>query len=214
MDPAAFLERRTQLRIEEQTERILSGARRLSDLPTTRPTTKERLLEECVKVHTALQELVSIYIHYAETKQTPTPNDELNESIDRMADKTQDLRRQMRVAVADHISDTFRHSVPLMLLVDAAKDGNQRGVEECAIVFSEGAAKLEEVANLACSVSNNAEGVKLFRVITKKIHNLCPQVINAARALAARPRSRTAGANIDTFKATWESQVHLLVEAV
>ena len=52
----------------------------------------------------------------------------------------------MRVAVADHISDTFLDTlVPLMLLVDAAKDGNQRGVEECAIVFSEGAAKLEEV---------------------------------------------------------------------
>ena len=39
-------------------------------------------------------------------------------------------------------------------------------------------------------------------------------MINAARTLAARPRSRTARANIDTFKATWESQVHLLVEAV
>lgn len=52
----------------------------------------------------------------------------------------------MRVAVADHISDTFLDTlVPLMLLVEAAQEGNQKEVEECAIVFTEGAAKLEEV---------------------------------------------------------------------
>lgn len=64
MDPAAFLEKRTQTRVEEQVERILSGAKRLSELPTTRATTKERLLQECAKVHTALQELVAVYVHY------------------------------------------------------------------------------------------------------------------------------------------------------
>ena len=53
---------------------------------------------------------------------------------------------KMRVAVADHISDTFLDTlVPLMLLVEAAQEGNQKEVEECAIVFTEGAAKLEEV---------------------------------------------------------------------
>ena len=35
-----------------------------------------------------------------------------------------------------------------------------------------------QVANLACSVSSNVEGVKLVRVITKKVHDLCPQVSN------------------------------------
>lgn len=109
--------------------------------------------------------------------------------------------------MADHISDTFLDTlVPLMLLVEAAQDGNQKEVEECAIVFTEGAARLEEVrlyfrefcaqscqknsfnlrdhgycsllqvANLACSVSSNAEGVKFVRVVTKNIHALCPQV--------------------------------------
>ena len=52
----------------------------------------------------------------------------------------------MRMAVADHISDTFLDTlVPLMLLVEAAQEGNQKEVEECAIVFTESAAKLEEV---------------------------------------------------------------------
>ena len=39
-------------------------------------------------------------------------------------------------------------------------------------------------------------------------------MINAARTLAARPRSRAARENMDVFKTTWESQVHLLVDAV
>ena len=64
MDPAAFLEKRTQIRIEEQMERILAGARRLSELPTTRATTKEKLLLECANVRTALQELVAVYVNY------------------------------------------------------------------------------------------------------------------------------------------------------
>ncbi|XP_028414979.1 catenin alpha-2-like [Dendronephthya gigantea] len=215
MDPAAFLEKRTQIRIEEQLERILAGARRLSDLPTTRVSTREKLLLECANVRNALHELVAVYVNYAQTKRRQKPGDELDQSIQNMTERTQDLRKQMRVAVADHISDTFLDTlVPLMLLVEAAQDGNQKEVEECAIVFTEGAAKLEEVANLACSVSSNAEGVKLVRVVTKNIHALCPQVINAARTLAARPRSRAARENMDVFKTSWENQVHLLVDAV
>ena len=64
MDPAAFLEKRTQIKIEEQMERILAGARRLTELPTTRASTKEKLLLECANVRTALQELVAVYVNY------------------------------------------------------------------------------------------------------------------------------------------------------
>ena len=39
-------------------------------------------------------------------------------------------------------------------------------------------------------------------------------MINAARTLAARPRSRAARENMDVFKTSWETQVHLLVDAV
>lgn len=43
---------------------------------------------------------------------------------------------------------------------------------------------------------------------------LYPQVINAARVLAARPRSKAAQENMDVFKDAWEKQVRLLTEAV
>ena len=39
-------------------------------------------------------------------------------------------------------------------------------------------------------------------------------MINAARTLAARPRSQVALENMDVFKDQWETQVKLLTEAV
>ena len=61
-----------------------------------------------------------------------------------------------------------------------------------------------QVANLACSMSNNEEGVKLVRMAADQIDSLCSQVINAARVLAARPRSKVALENMDVFKDAWE----------
>ena len=47
-----------------------------------------------------------------------------------------------------------------------------------------------QVANLACSMSNNEDGVKMVRMAAAQIESLCPQVINAARVLTARPKSK------------------------
>ena len=115
----------------------------------------------------------------------------------------------------DHVSDSFLETnVPLLVLIESAKAGNEREVEEYAQVFREHADKLVEVANLACSMSNNEEGVKMARMAAAQIESLCPQVINAARVLAARPRSKVALENMDVFKDAWEKQVRLLTEAV
>ncbi|KAK2092750.1 Catenin alpha-2 [Saguinus oedipus] len=47
-----------------------------------------------------------------------------------------------------------------------------------------------------------------------QIDSLCPQVINAALTLAARPQSKVAQDNMDVFKDQWEKQVRVLTEAV
>ena len=49
-------------------------------------------------------------------------------------------------------------------------------------------------------MSNNEEGVKMVRMAAAQIESLCPQVINAARVLAARPKSKVALENMDVFK--------------
>ncbi|KAI9539187.1 Catenin alpha-1 [Dissostichus eleginoides] len=189
-------------------------------------------------------------------------SDALNTAIDRMTKKTRDLRRQLRKAVMDHVSDSFLETnVPLLVLIEAAKNGNEKEVKEYAQVFREHANKLIEmtmsvagagggsinvhwgnqwsirekrgphrgadpeglcecngnvaaVANLACSISNNEEGVKLVRMAASQLEALCPQVINAALALAAKPNSKVAMDNMDLFKEQWEKQVRVLTDAV
>lgn len=79
------------------------------------------------------------------------PSEELEKAIENMSRKTRDLRRQLRRAVVDHVSDTFMETnMPLLVLIEAAKAGNEKEVEEYAQVFTEHANKLVEVR--ICSV--------------------------------------------------------------
>lgn len=212
MDPLAYNEIRTRPSLEERLESIISGAALMADSSCTRDDRRERIVQECNAVRQALQDLLTEYERNAGQRE---PSEALEKAIDNMTKKTRDLRRQLRKAVVDHVSDTFLETnVPLLVLIEAAKAGDQRGVEEYAQVFTEHANKLVEVANLACSMSNNEDGVKIVRMAAAEIDALCPQVVNAARVLAARPRSKAAQENMEIFKEAWEKQVRLLTESV
>lgn len=139
----------------------------------------------------------------------------LERAIDQMCRKTRDLRRQLRKAVVDHVSDSFLETtMPLLDLIEAAKSGQEKRVRERADVFTKHAEKLVEVANLVCSMSNNEDGVKMVRYAAAQIETLCPQVINAALILAARPNSKVAQENMEAYRQSWENQVRILTEAV
>ncbi|XP_071457350.1 catenin alpha-2 isoform X2 [Marmota flaviventris] len=224
LDPMTFSEARFRPSLEERLESIISGAALMADSSCTRDDRRERIVAECNAVRQALQDLLSEYMNnvrlglwLSESSKTgrKEKGDPLNIAIDKMTKKTRDLRRQLRKAVMDHISDSFLETnVPLLVLIEAAKSGNEKEVKEYAQVFREHANKLVEVANLACSISNNEEGVKLVRMAATQIDSLCPQVINAALTLAARPQSKVAQDNMDVFKDQWEKQVRVLTEAV
>lgn len=52
-----------------------------------------------------------------------------------MTVKTKDLRRQLCKAVIDHISDSFLDAqFPILVLIDAAKSGDEKQVKEYAQV--------------------------------------------------------------------------------
>uniref|UniRef100_A0A8C3NTS6 Catenin alpha 1 n=1 Tax=Cyanoderma ruficeps TaxID=181631 RepID=A0A8C3NTS6_9PASS len=212
VDPSMFSEERFRPSLEERLESIISGAALMADSSCTRDDRRERIVAECNAVRQALQDLLSEYMGNAGRKER---SDALNSAIDKMTKKTRDLRRQLRKAVMDHVSDSFLETnVPLLVLIEAAKNGNEKEVKEYAQVFREHANKLIEVANLACSISNNEEGVKLVRMSASQLEALCPQVINAALALAAKPQSKLAQENMDLFKEQWERQVRVLTDAV
>uniref|UniRef100_A0A803XZV7 Catenin alpha-1 n=1 Tax=Meleagris gallopavo TaxID=9103 RepID=A0A803XZV7_MELGA len=181
VDPSTFSEERFRPSLEERLESIISGAALMADSSCTRDDRRERIVAECNAVRQALQDLLSEYMGNAGRKER---SDALNSAIDKMTKKTRDLRRQLRKAVMDHVSDSFLETnVPLLVLIEAAKNGNEKEVKEYAQVFREHANKLIEV-------------------------------INAALALAAKPQSKLAQENMELFKEQWEKQVRVLTDAV
>ena len=62
------------------------------------------------------------------------------------------------------------------MLLAAAREGHEKEVEEFGEIFTDHASKLVEVANLACSMSNHEDGVKMVRYAAAQIETLCPQV--------------------------------------
>nr|CAB3234268.1 catenin alpha-2 [Phallusia mammillata] len=212
MDPLAFNEVRHRPSLEERLESIISGAALMADSSCTREDRRERIVAECNAVRQALQDLLQEYMNNAGRKDK---SDDLEAAVDHMMQKTKDLRRQLCKAVIDHVSDSFIDTnIPILVLIEAAQSGDEKQVKEYAQVFREHANKLVEVANLACSMSSNEEGVKMVKMAAKQIEILCPQVINAALTLAARPTSKVAQDNMNVFKESWLNQVQTLTEAV
>uniref|UniRef100_A0A1L8E3J7 Putative alpha-catenin n=2 Tax=Nyssomyia neivai TaxID=330878 RepID=A0A1L8E3J7_9DIPT len=213
IDPLAYNEMRSRPFLEKRLEEIISAAALMADADCTRDPRRERIVAECNAVRQALQDLLSEYIsNVGKKEQTPA----LERAIGQMCRKTRDLRRQLRKAVVDHVSDSFLETnMPLMdLLLEAAKKDNEERVREKAEVFKKHAEKLVEVANLVCSMSNNEDGVKMVRYAAVQIDKLCPQVINAALILTVRHNSKVAKENMEAYRVAWENQVRILTEAV
>nr|XP_028584365.1 catenin alpha-3 [Podarcis muralis] len=212
LDPLTVKEDKIRPSLEKRLEGIISGAALLADSSCTRDIHRERIITECNAIRQALQDLLSEYMNNADKKER---SNALNIAIDNMCKKTRDLRRQLRKAIIDHISDSFLDTtVPLLVLTEAAKNGREKEIMEYAAIFKEHTCRLIEVANLACSVSTNEEGIKIVQTAASHMESLCPQVINAALALAAKPKSQVVRNNMEMYKNTWENHIHVLTEAV
>ncbi|KAM7102388.1 LOW QUALITY PROTEIN: catenin alpha-3 [Ciconia maguari] len=212
LDPLAVNEKKIRPSLENALEAIISGAALLADSSCTRDLHRERIIAEWNAIRQALQDLLSEYIYNTDKKER---SNALNVAIDSMCKKTRDLRRQLRKAIIDHISDSFLDTtVPLLVLIEAAKNGRDKEIKEYAAIFQEHTSRLVEVANLACSLSTNEDGMKIVQMAANHIETLCPQVINAALALAARPKSQVVKNNMEMYRSTWENHIQVLTEAV
>ncbi|KFU87511.1 Catenin alpha-3, partial [Chaetura pelagica] len=216
LDPLVVNEEKIRPSLEKRLEAIISGAALLADSSCTRDLHRERIIAECNAIRQALQDLLSEYINNVVCRSCLGAGcDALNAAIDSMCKKTRDLRRQLRKAIIDHISDSFLDTtVPLLVLIEAAKNGREKEIKEYAAIFREHTSRLVEVANLACSLSTNEDGMKIVQMAANHIETLCPQVINAALALAARPKSQVVKNNMEMYRSTWENHIHVLTEAV
>uniref|UniRef100_A0A8V0XWS2 Catenin alpha 3 n=1 Tax=Gallus gallus TaxID=9031 RepID=A0A8V0XWS2_CHICK len=184
-DPLVVSEEKIRPSLEKRLEAIISGAALLADSSCTRDFHRERIIAECNAIRQALQDLLSEYIN------------------------------NLRKAIIDHISDSFLDTtVPLLVLIEAAKNGREKEIKEYAAIFREHTGRLVEVANLACSLSTNEDGMKIVQMAANHLETLCPQVINAALALSARPKSQVVKNNMEMYRSIWENHVHVLTEAV
>ncbi|XP_040588475.1 catenin alpha-3 isoform X3 [Mesocricetus auratus] len=212
LNPLTVTEEEIRPSLEKRLEAIISGAALLADSSCTRDFHRERIIAECNAIRQALQDLLSEYMNKTGK---PEKSNTLNAAIDNMSKKTRDLRRQLRKAIIDHISDSFLDTtVPLLVLIEAAKNGREKEIKEYAVIFREHTGRLVEVANLACSMSANEDGMKIVRIAANHLETLCPQIINAAIALASRPKSQVVKNTMEMYKRTWEHYIHVLTEAV
>ncbi|EHB07463.1 Catenin alpha-1 [Heterocephalus glaber] len=161
--------------LEESLESIISGPALKADLSCMRDDGHERIVAECNAVRQALQNLLSEYMGNAGRKER---SDALNSAIDKMTKKTRDLCRQLQKAVMDHISDSFLETnVPLLVLIEAAKNGNEKEVKEYAQDFCEHANKLiENTSDVIRAAKKTAEAGPRMDKLGRAIADHCPDL--------------------------------------
>ncbi|EDS25831.1 actin binding protein [Culex quinquefasciatus] len=155
---------------------------------------------------------------YNEVRSRPSLEERLESIISAAAlmadaDCTRDERRERIVAECNAVRQALQDLLS-EYMSNRMCSGNEKKVHERAETFTKHAEKLVEVANLVCSMSNNEDGVKMVRYAAAQIETLCPQVINAALILCARPNSKVAQENMEAYRLAWENQVRILTEAV
>ena len=210
-DPNEFHEKQLKEELKYLMDQIQRGSSEIADGPCTRDVTRDKIYAASDTVKNTLVKLLDEYTKHFRGVQPC----EVQDSQTGLTQNAKKLGKQLRKAVVDHISDSFLETnVPLMLLIEAAQAGNEAEVEDCAIIFSEHASKLQEVAEMACNMSINVDGIKMVRIASSQLQALCPQVVNAARTLAVRPKSHVAQENMGVFREAWLGQVRVLTEAV
>lgn len=142
-------------------------------------------------------------------------SDDIPLGIAEVHKKTKDLRRHLRRAIVDHISDAFLDTrTPLVLLIEAAKSGHEESTRMRAHMFQQHANEIVAVARLSCRLSSDVEGVSVIQHTAAQLERLAPQVAEAAFLLCSQPNSKTAQENMEAYKNLWFEKVNLLTVAL
>uniref|UniRef100_A0AC35TMS0 Catenin alpha-2 n=1 Tax=Rhabditophanes sp. KR3021 TaxID=114890 RepID=A0AC35TMS0_9BILA len=126
-----------------------------------------------------------------------------------------DLKRQLRRAVIDHVSDVLidKHA-PLLRLTNAASEGNQRETQKSALEFETYDQNLRNVAELACQLSTDVEGIKDVRYLAQQLEKTSKEVLFAAYILAEYPDCKKSQESLQLFKNNWIRNCDLLTSAI
>nr|AYN71347.1 alpha-catenin [Oscarella pearsei] len=125
------------------------------------------------------------------------------------------IKVEMSRCAVDDVCDLFSDvDMPLIAMVEPAKSGHRKEVEQRARTFRSQAEMFLQVAKMVGSFSSSPQSLKALRVATKDVQFSYTQVINAARSVAIHPKSVTARKNLESFEDFWMHQVKELTFAV
>nr|XP_014348312.1 PREDICTED: catenin alpha-3-like isoform X5 [Latimeria chalumnae] len=184
LDPLTINEEKIRPTLEKRLEGIISGAALLADSSCTRDLHRERIIRECNAIRQALQDLLSEYMNNAGMKERTNA---VNDAIDNMCKRTRELRKQLRKAIIDHVSDSFLDTtVPLLVLIEAAKNGKEKEIKEYAAIFREHANKLVECSSVGVcgQMDQTSSGLKMH---FESIVSLCNQLEGIYRGMSVGP---------------------------
>ncbi|KAH7710192.1 catenin [Aphelenchoides avenae] len=211
MEPSVYKPHIHRPKLEELVELIATGAANIADLDNTRPNRRDHIIAGVNNLREALQDLLTQYENNIGKHE---PTEELDLSTVHLAHKIKDLRRHLRRAIVDHVSDAFVDtSTPLMLLVKAAREGDVQGTHAASRAFMAHANNLVDVSRLVCEMSNDVEGVRLTRYAAQLCELLAPQVVNAAQLLCEKKDSPVLQDNMRVFEEAWLDRVKVLTMA-
>lgn len=161
-------EARVRLKLETQLENIISAVALMADSESTRAKRRDRIVNECNVLRQTLQDLLNAYAKAGGADQM------VNAAANDMCKLTNNLRRHLRRAVIDHISDAFiETNLPLESMIEASKRGaGDDSVQHCAQIFMDHAEKLLEVGLVSfsdCIVYSNTNSNKETKANKNKI---------------------------------------------
>lgn len=142
-------------------------------------------------------------------------SEELDANTVHLEHKLKDLRRHLRRAIVDQVSDAFSTiDSPLQMLIMYARKGDQARTHQAAELFQNHSENLCRVAQLVCKMSPNLEGVAMLRYSAHLLNHLTPQVVNAAFVRCLRPNDPESDENLKRFAGLWKERANAMTLAM
>jgi catenin alpha len=160
----------------------------------------------------ALQDLLK---EYEKNKGRTEASEDLDTATVHLEHKLKDLRRHLRRAIVDQVSDAFSTiDAPLQMLILYAQQGDQARTHQAAELFQQHSDNLSRVAELVCKMSPDLEGVAMLRYSAHLLKHLTPQVVNAAFVRCLRPNDPEADENLNRFAELWKERAFAMTLAM
>lgn len=190
---------------------ILDDVQSVMDSPHMRKEKREKILALCENAQDIMKDILERQKN--NKNEDATSIDTLDMALQRICKTSKDLRHEVHQVATDQVFETFSHlghKKSLPALRNAAASGSSAQLESLANVFTQDAKRLQEVSRVTRNMASNKPMAITAKKVEENIDTLCPQVIHAARTLAAHPVSKIAQENMEVFVDVWEAQVEEL----